>query len=249
MKKTMIAGVTAAALAAPAYAELEGDLSLTYQNQYDFRGLSDSFEDILDDSVIAELNASYSLNDQWSLVAGAHINTVEDVIGFDHHSFRAGVMWKSDCCTVELGYQYHQFSATGSTVDTGELYLDFNTKCPLTGGNVNFFWAHDMDDFDGDYVELSLTKGFEVNDMVSVNLTGGVSFAFDYLTDADGFNNVYLKVDAPIKLTDNLTLTPYIKWTNGMHALEDESSKFLGGGGTVDEGDALLLGVSASVKF
>ncbi len=253
MKKMMIAGAAAAVLAAPVYAELEGELSLTYQNQYDYRGVNELMPQFLvgvDDAIAAEFNASYSLNDQWSLVAGATLATVSDGLSLDHNRYRAGVRYTTACYTVELGYQSQDLNIGGVFgawgLDTAEIYLNASTKCPLTGGTLNLFAAYDIDMLEGTYVELSLKKGFEINETVSVDLTVGVSYSFDYWENLLGdtgndFNHAYLTVGLPVAATENLTVTPYVSYSQGFGALDF--------GGGVEEGDEFSFGVKAAVKF
>jgi hypothetical protein len=250
IKTTMITGAIAIALAAPAYAELEGELSLSYQNEYSYRGqqkiLSQGAAGAnTDDAITTELNLSYSINDQWSLVAGASIATI-DYAGADHNRYRAGIRYTADCYTLELGYQDHNdFSANGVTGDTGEIYLNIGTECPLTGGNLNLFVAHDTDLLEGTYVELSLNKGWDLSETVKLDVTVGVSASFDYWDNVygtgDDWNSAYITVGFPIKATDNLTLTPYVSYSEGFGALDPS--------GVRDEGDDVSFGVKASVKF
>lgn len=258
----MIAGAAAIALAAPAYAELEGDLSLTYNSQYNFRGVNGILSDAAglfgadtDNVYDAELNLAYGLNDNWSLVAGVNINTLSDT-SVDHNRYRAGVRYANDCYSVELGYQYHNLanvlsSVSGFDLDTSEIYLNVGTKCPLTGGDVNLFVAHDVDQLDGTYVELSLKKGFELSEKVGLDVTVGVAYSFDYWDNIGGtgalntgsdWNHAYLTLGLPVSATDNLTLTPFVTYSQGFGALDPA-------GTTLEEDDEFVFGLEASVKF
>lgn len=246
MKKMIIAGAAAVALAAPAYAELEGDISLTYQNQYNYRGLNDLLAQTLntDDSVTAELNLAYSINDQWALVAGATVGTLSNS-GFDHDRYRGGVRYTTDCYTLELGYQHQDLRTAGGSIDSGEIYLNIGTECPLSGGNLNLFVAHDVDVLEGTYVELSLNKAWELCEKTSVEVTVGVSYSFDYwdnvLGTGDDFNNAYITVGFPIQATETLVITPFVTYSEGFDALDPA--------GAAEEDDEVTFGVKASVKF
>ena len=223
MKKTMIAGAAAIALAAPAYAELEGDLSLTYNSQYNFRGINEIISDAAglfgadtDNVYDAELNLVYGLNENWSLVGGVNINSLSDT-SVDHNRYRLGVRYTNDCFSIEVGYQHHSLDQVLSGVgalpdlDTDEIYLNIATDCPLTGGRLNLFVAHDTDQLDGTYAELSLNKSWDLNDKVGLDVTVGVSYSFDYWDDIGGlgiinsgndWNHAYITVAFPIQAAD-----------------------------------------------
>ncbi|MEJ6778808.1 MAG: hypothetical protein QNK86_04960, partial [Akkermansiaceae bacterium] len=137
MKTTMITGAIAIALAAPAYAELEGELSLSYDSQYSYRGMNDLLSQAsggaTDDAITTELNVSYGLSDQWSLVAGAAVNAIisDDAEGVEVARYHGGLRYTAECYTLELGYQQQDLPFGGFTA-TSEIYLNLGTKCPLT---------------------------------------------------------------------------------------------------------------------
>lgn len=246
MKKTIIAGAAAIALAAPAYAEIEGDLSLSYDSQHSFRGMNDLLSQALnggsDDALTTQLNVSYGLSDQLSFVAGTSLTSISDGQDSTHDSYRGGFLYTTECFTIELGYQHHDFV---SLFETEEIYLNVATECPITGGNLNLFIAHDVDELDGTYVELSLNKTVEVLDSVELDVTVGVSYSFDYwenlINTGDDFNHAYITVGMPINATEALTLTPYVSYSQGFDALDSATAG--------DEDDELTVGLKASVNF
>lgn len=250
MKKTIIAGAAAVALAAPAYAELEGEISLSYDSQFNYRGMNDIVSQITndqtDDAFTAEINALYKLNEQWSLVAGGAITTVSDGVGLDHDRFRGGVRYTGTCYTIELGYQHQQLALGGTSTDTGEIYANIGTKCPLTGGNLNLFVAHDIDILEGTYVELSLNKAWDLCESTKLDVTVGVSYSFDYwdnlIGTGDDFNHAYITVALPFAATENLTVTPYVTYSQGFDALDVANTP-------LEEDDEFIFGVKASVSF
>ena len=245
----MITGAIAIALAAPAYAELEGELSLSYDSQYSYRGMNDLLSQALggatDDAITTELNVSYGLSDQWSLVAGAAVATISDGAGFDQDRYHGGLRYTAECYTLELGYQQQDLPFGGFPgpigVTTSEIYLNLGTKCPLTGGNLNLFVAHDTDELDGTYVELSLNKAWDLCENTKLDVTVGVAYSFDYWDTGSDFNHAYITVGLPIAATDNLTVTPYVSCSQGFDALDPA--------GAGEEDDEFIFGVKASVKF
>ena len=256
MKKTIIAGAAAVALAAPAYAELEGDLSLTYNSQYGYRGATDIVDEAanglggdVDNTFDAELNLAWSFNDNWALVLGGNIHSLTDS-SIDHDRYRVGVRYTSDCCTLELGFQGHEFRTAVGGLDTQEIYLRVSTQCPLTGGTASLFLAHDTDLLDGTYAELSLNKAWDLCESTKLDVTAGISYSFDYWDNVLGtgsdWNHAYVTLALVIQATENLTITPYITFSEGFDALDASGGPF---GGTLEEDGDVVYGLKASVKF
>lgn len=257
MRNNIIAGAAAIALAAPASAELEGNLSLTYNSQYNYRGANDILDEAanalgadVDDTFDTELNIVWSLNDNWALTAGGNVHTLTDT-SIDHDRFRAGVRYTSDCFTAELGFQSHDFRTALGSLDTEEIYLNVSTECPLTGGTLNLFVAHDTDLLDGTYAELSLNKQWELCDKTKLDVTVGVSYSFDYwdnvLATGNDWNHAYITLGLAYQATENLTVTPFVTFSEGFDALDPGSNAgFLA---PLEEDGSVVYGVKASVKF
>lgn len=270
MKKTIIAGAAAIALAAPAYAEIEGDISVTYGSQYSFRGVNDILTEALglanldtDNTYTTDVNVNYALNDQWTLFAGATIRSLSDT-SVDHNSFRIGARYTTDCYTLEFGHQRHQLDSILNnfigSLDTTELYINASTVCPLTGGTLNLFVAHDLDELSGTYAELSLNKVWDLCDKTKLNVTAGVSYSFDYWDDivsvggvnfldtGSDWNHAYLTIAIDYQATENLTVSPYITFSEGFGAL-DPSGTPIALVNSLEESGEMIYGLKASVKF
>lgn len=232
---------------APASSPLSGDLSLGYSTEYGFRGFSDLARPAHEDTVIASVNLAYTLSDQWSLVAGYSHTSVTDrsVNNFDQNSYNAGVRYTTDTYSAEFGWQGHH-GILGIPGNTGEIYLNLGTDCGYTGGNINLFIAHDVDELEGTYVDLSHSNSFDLMDRVGLDLTVGISYSFDYwdnlLGTGSDWNNVYVTIGLPLEVTSNLTVTPYMMYSTGFDALDPA-------GTPADEGDEVTWGLSASVNF
>lgn len=256
MKKTIIAGAAAAGLAAPIYAELEGDLSVTYHSQYSYRGASDIFDEgtaifgagNIDNTYEAAVNLSWSLNDQWSVVAGGNVNSVSDS-GIDHDRYRVGLLYTASCYSIEIGYQNQDLRGAGFNLDTSEIYLNARTKCPLSGATINLYVARDYDAYEGTYAELSLNKVWDLCDKAKLDFTVGVSYSFDYwdvpLGTGDDWNHGFVTLAFPYQATENLTVTPYVSFTQGFDALDPRTGPFA----SAEEDAEVIYGVKASVKF
>lgn len=236
--------------AAPSNLGLSGDISLAYQSQYEFRGVSGIADDYFDDRYdsdsdvfIADVNAAYAFTENFSLVASARIDTLLGDHLDDHERVSAGIRWTAECYSIEVGYQHHDFNNFfGASSD--EIYAALGTVCPWTGADITLFYAHDLDESEGDYFELSLKKGYELNEWASVTLGAGISYSIDYwddnYSDSSDFNHWYIGLAVPLKATEYLTVTPYVTYTDGLNALDFDF---------VDEGDEVIWGVKASVNF
>ena len=270
---TIITGLAAVALATPAFAGEDysakapapvpaascdlgftGDISLGWQSDYMFRGLTGATlrngGDGAEDSMIAELNTQYAFTNNWSAVAGATVrsgmqpNRNNDSIG--HDSFNIGGLWHNDMFSAELGYQYHNISYADNQ---DELYLNLGAVCPWTGANVNLFYAYSLaserhDVLGGDYLELNASKLFAINDCVGIELSGGIAYSMDYWShDLDNWNHYYITVGAPYKFNDTLTVTPYVTFTDGLSQMYQATK--LG----ENQEDQFVFGVKASVSF
>ena len=253
MKKTMIAGAVAIALSAPAYAELEGDLSVTYQNQFGYRGVSDIADEAADplglstdDSFDVELNLVWKLSDQWAVVAGGNVNSVSEDNLVDHNRYRAGVRYTAECYTLELGYQHQDLRSIIGNLDSQEVYARLSTECPLSGGTLSLLVAHDTDVLDGTYAELSLNKAWDLCDSTKLDVTAGVSYSFDYWDNVIGtgndWNHAYVTIALVYQAAENLTISPYVTFSEGFDALDPS-------GIPVEESGDVVYGVKASVSF
>lgn len=273
MKNTIITGAFAIALAAPTFAGEEvvasktviepaaptcnlgftGEISLGWQSDYMFRGLTGATirhgGDGAEDSMIAELNTQYAFNDNWAAVAGATVRSgMETHNSVGHDSFRIGGLWHNDMFSAELGYQYHNVNYADNQ---DELYLNLGTVCPWTGANVNLFYAYSLDRdtenvLAGDYLELSASKLFAINDCFGIELSGGIAYSFDYWSsNLDNWNHYYITVGAPYKVGETLTVTPYVTFTDGLSQMYPISV----GAGQVDQEDQWVFGVKAAVTF
>lgn len=275
MKNTILTGAAAAVLAAPAFAGapvtytpepapsnlgLSGDISLAYQNQYEFRGIGGTFNDYADDRydedtdvIIGAINAQYAFTENFSLVTGFRVDSQRSDYGDDQEDFHFGAKWATECYSVEVGYRHLDFNEWFDNTSTDEIYVNLGTVCPWTGANLNLFWAHDLDETEGDYLELNANKTFEINEWAGITLYGGVSYSFDYwerdssdYQDSDNssdFNHWFIGLAVPLKATEYLTVTPYVTYTDGLSALEFDDGAY------GEEDDEVLWGVKASVNF
>ncbi|GAA5482313.1 TorF family putative porin [Haloferula sargassicola] len=212
-----------------ASAELEGEVHVGYTNMYEFR-----FVDLGNDLVDAGVDVAYSMGDL-SFSAGAWYATWDTdnatqatstllggpAINNDELDLYGGVSYGIGDVTLELGYIYYYFPDAGA--NTQEVYLGASYDLPF-GVSLGSTFYYDFDAFDGWYWDTSLGYTIEFNDCLSLELGAGVGFADGQglqlsatspTGTADGFQGWYLTAALPWEFREGVTLTPYVKYTDG----------------------------------
>lgn len=270
MRNTIITSAVAVALSVSASAGdlstpqlgLSGDISVAYQSQYEFRGLTGIPNDYLDlfdndsDVIIADVNAAYGFTEAWSMVAGFRVDSGRSELLGDQENTYVGAIWNNDCYSVGLGYRYLSFNnladlSAGKNYSS-EIDLSVGAICPWTGAKVSLLWAHGLQSY-GDYVAFSAVKSWELNDWASIDLSAGISYSWDawdednYVdtNNSSDWNSWNIGLAAPLKANEYLTVTPYVYYTDGLGALDFGAS----GGFDASEDGEFIWGVKASVNF
>lgn len=92
-------------------------------------------------------------------------------------------------------------------------------------------------DIEGWYFDLTAGHSFAISDMISLDLSAGISYQVDYNSAGSDFNSILLVAALPISLTDTATLTPYIAGNFALDAIDAR------------QGDQVFGGVSLNVTF
>jgi hypothetical protein len=280
MKNTIITGAVALAFTAPAFAGEEvvtsktviqppaetcnlgftGEIGVGYQSDAYFRGLTGkTFNDKTADVIIADANFGYAFTENFSLVAATTLRSAtggdgqwaSPIIG-DLKSYSAGVLWKTEMYSVEVGYQYHD---SDNELNFSEIYANAGFICPWTGASLNLLYTYGLGGSgelenadviaDGQFLELSASKAWDLTSCLAVDLSAGVSYSFDYWSTQDTWNSYYVTLGLPVKATDSLTVTPYVTYTDGLGAMDPVEL----GWHEKTQQDRVFWGVRASVKF
>jgi len=254
-KHTKIVGAMAAAsalVAGYAQAEIEGEVHVGYSNIYEFR-----FVDLGSDLIEAGADVSYDLGSGFGISAGAWYGSVNDsqTVGnsFNELDLYAAVSKEVGPVALELGYIYYMFEDTPGTADTQEVYLSAETEV-VWGIKAGATFFYDFDSANGWYLQPEISKSFEFNDCLALNLSAGVGLADGHGlqarsartnpgSTADGFQGYFVKAELPWEFRDGVTLAPYVKYTDADSKLAAEVP---GGGGGQDH---LIAGVKLSVGF
>ena len=258
-KHTKYVGALAAAsalVAGYASAEIEGEVHVGYSDIYEFR-----FVDLGSDLIEAGVDVSYEIQEGFGVSAGAWYGSVNDsqTVGnsFNELDLYAAVSKELGPVTLELGYIYYYFSDTPGTLDTQEVYLgaSYEVGWGVTAGATFYY---DFDSNNGWYAQPEISKSFEFNDCLSLNLSAGIGLADGHglqISDdvgsngtADGFQGWFVKAELPWEFREGVTLAPYLKYVDAEDKLVSDTP-LVGGTGTLGGREHLVAGVKLSVGF
>ena len=208
--------------------DLGAEVSVGYDTDYIFRGAN-----LGQDLLWSDVNVSTSLSDGLGLNIGAWYANPTDA-GDDELDIYAGVSTDLGGMSLDLGTTYYYYpGATGSNT------LEFGAALGTSVGafDVSLGVFHDIDT-ENTYVELGAGTSFDLTDNISLDLGAAIGNNQDEVVggQADGLTAVTITVGAPIGLTDNASLTPYL----GINAGLDDNQ---------DAGDEIFSGISLSVGF
>ena len=208
--------------------DLGAEVSVGYDTDYIFRGAN-----LGQDLLWSDVNVSTSLSDGLGLNIGAWYANPTDA-GDDELDIYAGVSTDLGGMSLDLGITYYHYpGATGSNT------LEFGAALGTSVGafDVSLGVYHDIDT-ENTYVELGAGTSFDLTDNISLDLGATIGNNQDEVVggQADGLTAVTITVGAPIGLTDNASLTPYL----GINAGLDDNQ---------DAGDEIFSGISLSVGF
>ena len=208
--------------------DLGAEVSVGYDTDYIFRGAN-----LGQDLLWTDVNVSTSLSAGLGLNIGAWYANPTDA-GDDELDIYAGVSTDLGGMSLDLGTTYYYYpGATGSNT------LEFGAALGTSVGafDVSLGIYHDIDT-ENTYVELGAGTSFDLTDNISLDLGASIGNNQDEVIggQADGLTAVTITVGAPIGLTDNASLTPYL----GINAGLDDNQ---------DAGDEIFSGISLSVGF
>jgi uncharacterized protein (TIGR02001 family) len=272
-KHTKYVGALAAAsalVAGYASAEIEGDVHVGYSSNYEFR-----FVDLGSDLIEAGADVSYEIAEGFALSGGLWYGSVNDssssfVVApagpglpatvvdnsFNELDLYAAVSKEIGPVTLELGYIYYTY-LDSDIADTQEVYLgaSYEIGWGVTAGATYYY---DFDQLDGWYLQPELSKTFEFNDCLALNLSTGVGIADGHggqVSDklgsngtADGFQGWFVKAELPWEFREGFTLAPYVKYVDADDKLVSDTP-VVGGTGTLGGREHLVAGVKVSVGF
>ncbi len=242
-----------------ASAEIEGEVHVGYHNMYEFRFV-DFGNDLIESGV--DVAADFGA---FGLSAGAWYASFDSVnaaggtmfgANADELDLYAAASYSVGDLTLELGYIYYYFpdiSTAAGFSNTQEIYLGASYELPF-GLSFGSTWYYDFDELNGWYWDNSIGYSIEFNECLSLDLGAGFAFADGHGgqgssklgvtpgSTADGFQGWYLSAALPWEFREGVTLTPYVKYTDGDGGLVTD---LYGTGGQ----EYLVGGVTLAVGF
>ncbi len=235
--KTIGALAAASALVAGnANAEVEYELHTGYSSEYIFRGVNlgddliETGADVATEAYGLGLSAgvwyaNYQLQD--SVNGDSNVNEVD---------FYAEVSKDFGFATLSAGYIYYYFDVDqftsnffgGNLEDRQEVYFSASRDFGFAKASLTYFWDI-VGDNDG-YTELGLSRSFELNQCVSLNLSTNVG----YLIEESDFTAWTSKASLDWGFAEHAKLSPFVQYSV---ALSDEEftrynsseNEFIGG--------------------
>ena len=228
---------------APVDDSLGFSLTAGYDSSYIFRGVKYG-----DNLLSIGLTAPIKLTDKLTFTFAPWYGHIAGE-SYDELDLVATLGYDLGFGTISAGYTWYYYPFSG--FNTSEPQVTFQTcLCDLGACKINWFAGAFLDvnadggdlfanrgGSEGWYFETGLNTTIKINDTVSLVPEARITYGENYY-GVSGFNNVLVKLGAPIALTKTATLTPYVA---GSFAID--SLRGLG----VD--DYLIGGVSLTVTF
>jgi len=239
-KKMMgLLAIAAPLMATQASAEFTGSLTADYATMYEFRGANQG-----DNLVDTTLSLSTVYNG-FTIAGGIWYAFTDDQDWYveKEADYTVSVSHAFGPVTATLGYIFYTYPGD-TDYNTQELYIAGSMDI-YNGLIATVTGFYDFDYYEGWYLCADLTKSFKVNDTFSVVLSGGFGAYESYDGFDSGVNHFYLKASAPIVIKQDITVTPYVKYTNA-------NSDFPGDFTTVSDdfgGENFIGGISVGVAF
>lgn len=146
------------------------------------------------------------------------------------HSFGSIDAW--------LGYTAYLFPETGGGRLGNSSTNEIGTGVGMAAGPIDLAIAGYYDfNIEGYYFDITAGHSFQISDMLSLDLSAGISYSVDYFASGGNFNSILLVAALPIALTDTATLKPYVAGNFALDAISDYQD------------DQIFGGISLSVKF
>jgi hypothetical protein len=228
---------------------ISGSVNLGYDSEYYFRGLWFS-----SNNVWGSVNVSVPVAEKLTLNVGALYTSSAstDISGSGNLDYSeldliAGLSYFFDTFSGSIGGNTFGFAEAPDSTISGARDLGLTVAIPVGAANIYLGAYHDFK-IDAQYFEAGLDYTLKITDKLSLIPSATIGLGQGYYsypqlagTEENGFTAVRVGLAAPYKITDTVTLTPYIA---GNFALETREAL-----NTVRGKNDLFGGVSLSVSF
>jgi hypothetical protein len=197
-----------------------GSVSLGYDSTFFCRGM-----DMGDDMFSAGLNIDVALTDTLTFTASTRYLTVDET-NFDELHTYAGLFARVGIVSFGPSFRwYHNFE--GGMVENA---YDLGFQALANVGPVDFHAGYFYEtESEGHFVELGVSSTFKVHEKFSLRPAVEIGYTDGWMMPIQGWNQVTLRLDAPIQLIDSLVLTPWIGANVPLEALDGQDNKLVGG--------------------
>ncbi len=211
--KTIGALAAASALVAGnAQAEVEYEIHTGYSSEYLFRGV-----DLGQDLVEVGVDAAYEVNGftisggVWATAFDASAPTGNQVD--NEVDFYTEVSKDFGCFTASVGYIYY-WNLGNLGVDNQEIYFSASRDFGFATASLTYFWdvVNSGDGGNDGYTELALTRAFELNQCLTLNVGTNVG----YLIEGGDFTAWTSKVSLDWGFAENAKLSPFVALSIGL---------------------------------
>jgi hypothetical protein len=206
--KTIGALAAASALVAGnASAEVEYTLGTGYSSEYLFRG-ANLGQDLVE--------ASASASTEWNgigLSAGAWYGSYDINLGdrveydVDEIDLFAEASKDLGFVTAALGYIYYNNEDLFQGIDdVQEVYVKFSRDLGFANAYAAYYWEVEGDSNHDDYSEIGLSRGFELNQCLTLNLATNIG----YMWDPDQDTSWTTKASLDWGFAESAKLSPFV---------------------------------------
>jgi hypothetical protein len=232
MKKTIALIGAMASMMGGAAAELSGEAHAGYATQYIFRG-----QDLGNNLFYGGFDGTYSGlfgmknlsanagvwggRFDFSPAGGPKVEGELDLLGSLAYDFGK--------VQAEVGYTYYLLDADG--LDSQEAFASLSSYCEKYEMHFALSYFMDIRDQDnGGYLEASVSKNFELNEKLSLN----IEFLAAYLVEDSEFSHLGATLALPYQLNDIFTISPYVAATIELAGLKlvspsNAENEYIGG--------------------
>ncbi len=206
-----------------------GSVTVGYESTYIFRGV-----DFGDDAPYGSIDLGMNVAPGVTLDVGAwYINPTESTFD-DELDLYAWLNFSVGPVSVGVGGTYYIFPEAGGG-DTLEPGITLGYAIGEIA-EISVGYYYDIEE-EGSYIETSLSKSIDINDVISFNVGGGISYGIDYF-GVSSFNHAFVTAGPSIALTENASLDLYVGGNFPLEDLEDAG-----------EDDDVHGGASITVSF
>ncbi len=212
---------TSAPVAPPEAAPLGISATIGYESAYIFRGVKYG-----DNLLEGSLTIPVKLSDKLTFTFAPWFGGLADD-DYNELDLVASLGYDTGFGTLSVGYTWYYYDFSG--FDTSEPFVSFAKSFGPVNWSIGAYLDTNANGGDlyankggseGYYFETAVEVPLKVNDMLTIIPSAKISYGTDYY-GVDGFNNVLLKVSAPIAVTSSFTVAPFIAASFAIDSLSD----------------------------